>query len=142
MKHEYRYAALAAAIALAWGAATAQGPAQSANVVLDVFDYRASGLIGAPVLDDRGEQVAKVDDIIVSTEDDKLHAVIAVGGFIGFGATLISLPFDDVRFTYDGDDPQVRIPMTREQLQQVVDSRSEFSYERQLAQAPGSAPRS
>ena len=67
--------------------------------MLDVFDYRASDLIGATVLDDRGESVAKVDDIVVSTEDDKLHAVLAIGGFLGFGAKLITIPLDDLQIT-------------------------------------------
>lgn len=115
--------------------------AKSINVVLDVFDYRASDLIGATVLDDRGESVGKVDDIVVSTEDDKLHAVIAVGGFAGFGAKRISLPFDDLQLTSDNDDPQVRIAMTGEQLEALVESRPEFHYERQVAQGPGTAPR-
>jgi sporulation protein YlmC with PRC-barrel domain len=115
--------------------------AKSANVVLDVFDYRASDLVGAAVIDDRGESVGKVDDIVVSTEDDKLHAVIAIGGFAGFGAKLISLPFNDLQITSNGDNPQVRIAMTGEQLEQLVASRPEFRYERQVAQAPGTAPR-
>ncbi len=115
--------------------------AKSANVVLDVFDYRASDLVGATVLDDRGESVGKIDDIVVSTEDDKLHAVLAIGGFAGFGAKLISIPFDDLQITSDGDNPQVRIAMTGEQLEQLVASRPEFRYERQLAQAPANAPR-
>jgi sporulation protein YlmC with PRC-barrel domain len=111
------------------------------NVVLDVFDYRASDLIGATVLDDRGETVGKVDDIVVSTEDDKLHAVLAIGGFVGIGAKLVSIPFDDLQITSNDDNPQVRIAMTGEQLQQLVASRPEFRYERQVAQAPGTAPR-
>jgi len=115
--------------------------AAKANVVLDVFDYRASDLIGATVLDDRGESVGKVDDIVVSTEDDKLHAVLAIGGFVGFGAKLISIPFDDLQITAHDNNPQVRIAMTGEQLQQLVASRPEFRYERQVAQAPGNAPR-
>src|SRR5688572_12611368 len=123
---------------------TAAAPAtapKSANLELDVFDYRASDLIGATVLDDRGERVAKVDDIVVSTEDDKLHAVLAIGGFAGFGAKLISIPFDDLQITSNGDNPQVRVAMTGEQLEQLVASRPEFRYERQVAQAPASAPR-
>jgi sporulation protein YlmC with PRC-barrel domain len=116
--------------------------ARSANVVLDVFDYRASDLIGATVLDDRGESVAKVDDVVLSTDDDKLHAVLAIGGFAGFGAKLISIPFDDLRITSDGDNPQVRIAMTGAQLDELVASRPEFRYERpQVAQAPANAPR-
>ena len=101
-----------------------------------MFDYRASDLVGATVLDDRGESVGKIDDIVVSTEDDKLHAVLAIGGFAGFGAKLISMPFDDLQITANDDDPQVRIAMTGEQLQQLVESRTEFRYERQVAQAP------
>ena len=110
--------------------------ASSINVVLDVFDYRASDLIGATVLDDRGESVGKVDDIVVSTEDDKLHAVIAIGGFVGFGGKRISLPFDDLQITSDNDDPHVRVAMTGEQLEALVESQPEFHYERQVAQAP------
>src|SRR5262245_5398006 len=139
MKHEHKYAVLAATMALAWGTAIAQSPtrteradgpaqvttdrppttaaspgnaAQSPNLVLDVFDYRASDIIGGTVLDDRGESVGKVDDIVISTEDHKLHAVIAIGGFFGFGAKLISMPFDALQVTSNDDTPQVRIPMT------------------------------
>jgi len=111
------------------------------NVVLDVFDYRASDLIGATVLDDRGERVAKVDDIVVSTEDDKLHAVLAIGGIVGFGEKLISIPFDDLHITANDGDPQVRVAMTGEQLNELLASRPEFRYERQLAQAPATTPR-
>ena len=147
MKHEYKYAALAAALTLTWGVVRAQSPARtddasssapttkSDNLVLDVFDWRASDLIGAPVLDERGERVAEVEDFVVSTEDDKLHAVLAVGGFAGFGETLITLPFDDLQITTDGEDPQVRIAMTGDRLEQLVESRAEFSYDRQVAQA-------
>ena len=92
------------------------------------------------MLDDRGESVGKIDDIVVSTEDDKLHAVIAIGGFAGFGAKLISMPFEDLQITSNDDTAQVRIAMTGEQLEQLVASRPEFRYERQVAQAPN-APR-
>ena len=114
---------------------------KSGNLVLDAFDYRASDLIGATVLDDRGEHVAKVDDLIVSTEDHKLHAVLAIGGFAGFGAKLISLPFDELQITAAGNEPQVRIKMTGDQLEQLADSRPPFRYERQVATAPGTGPR-
>lgn len=112
-------------------------PAKAENLALDAFDYRASDLIGAAVLDDRGEHVAKVDDIVVSTEDGKLHAVLAIGGFVGFGAKLISMPFADLQITSADDNPQVRVKMTGDQLQQLADSRPPFHYERQVAKAPG-----
>ena len=142
MRDGYRYAAaLLVAMTLAWGTASAQSSAKSANVVLDVFDHRASDLIGATVLDDRGETVAEVDDIVVSIDDRKLHAVLAIGGFLGFGETLTSIPFDELQITSSDGDPQVRIKMTREQLEQLVAARPEFRYERQVAQTPADAPR-
>lgn len=121
-------------------AQTAATPAKT-NLALDVFDHRASEIIGATVLDDRGESVAKIDDLVVSIDDHKLHAVVAFGGFAGFGEKLITLPLDGLQITRTDGDPQVRIPMTGEQLEQLVESRPAFRYERQVAQAPGNAPR-
>jgi sporulation protein YlmC with PRC-barrel domain len=139
---EFSYDAQAERQASAQRASTPAARATKAeNLVLDVFDYRASDLIGATVLDDRGEHVAKVDDVVVSTEDGKLHAVLAIGGFLGFGAKLISMPFDELQITSAGDNPQLRIKMTGDQLQQLADSRPPFNYERQVAKAPGNAPR-
>jgi hypothetical protein len=67
--------------------------------------------------------------------------VLAIGGSVGFGAKLISMPFENLQITSADDTPQVRIKMTGEQLQQLVDSRPPFHYERQVAKAPGNAPR-
>jgi len=119
---------------------TALTPAKT-NLALDVFDHRASDIIGATVLDDRGESVAKIDDIVVSIDDHKLHAVLAFGGFAGFGEKLITLPMDGLQISSSDGDAKVRIPMTGEQLEQLVESRPAFHYERQVAQAPGNAPR-
>jgi hypothetical protein len=48
---------------------------------------------------------------------------------------LITIPFDDLQITTDGEDPQVRIAMTGDELQQLVDSRPEFHFDRPVAQA-------
>ena len=84
----------------------------------------------------------RVADDIAKECGGKLHAVIAIGGFFGFGAKLISMPLDDLQITSNDNTPQVRIAMTGDQLQQLVDSRPEFRYERQVAQGPAKAPRS
>jgi sporulation protein YlmC with PRC-barrel domain len=122
-------------------AAPSAATVPKSNVVLDVFDHRASDIIGATVLDDRGESVGKVDDIVVSIDDSKLHAVFAIGGFAGFGTKLITLPFDGLQITSRDGYPQVRIPMTGEQLEQLIASRPEFRYQRQVAQSPANNPR-
>jgi hypothetical protein len=63
--------------------------------------------------------------------------VLAIGGFAGIGAKLISMPFADLQITAEGDNPQVRVKMTGDQLQQLAESRPPFHYERQVAKAPG-----
>jgi hypothetical protein len=40
-----------------------------------------------------------------------------------------------MQITTDGNDPQVRIAMTGDELQLLVDSRPEFSFDRPVAQA-------
>lgn len=47
------------------------------------------------------------------------------------------MPFADLQITSSGDNPQVRVKMTGEQLEQLADSRPPFRYERQVAKAPG-----
>lgn len=60
--------------------------------------YRASKIIGSNVMNDANETVGKVDDLIVSPEDNKTaHVVLSVGGFLGMGDRLVAMPFDNLK---------------------------------------------
>ena len=61
--------------------------------------------------------VAAAAVLAAQSDDDKLHVVIAIGGFFGYGAKLISMPFDDLQITAADNDPQVRIKMTGDQIE-------------------------
>jgi PRC-barrel domain len=59
-------------------------------------DKRASKLIGMDVVNDKDQTIGKVDDILIGSNDKATAAVISVGGFIGIGAKLVAVPFDQL----------------------------------------------
>ncbi len=59
-------------------------------------DNRASKLIGMDVVNDKDQTIGKVDDILIGANDKATAAVISVGGFIGIGAKLVAVPFDQL----------------------------------------------
>jgi hypothetical protein len=69
----------------------------SADRLRDMRD-RASVIIGASVYDDHGEAIGKVDDLLVGPANAGLTAVIAVGGFLGMGDRLVTMPLVDLHF--------------------------------------------
>lgn len=115
-------------------AAVPARPTPEALTALDRGDYRGSEIIGATVLDSTGENVAEVDDLVVSTDDKKIHAVLSVGGVAGIGAKLISIPLDELKISPVGEDqetPSLRVEATADELE----SKPVFRYERQVALA-------
>ncbi len=74
----------------------ANGPTGSLQKVHD--EWRASKLVGATVYNDGGDDVGSIDDLLVSNDGKITNAVISVGGFIGIGSKLVSVPFDQLKF--------------------------------------------
>ena len=54
--------------------------------------YRASKIIGTKVYNEEGENIGKVDDLIVGGDSMVSFAVISVGGFLGMGSRHIAVP--------------------------------------------------
>ncbi|WP_422011689.1 PRC-barrel domain-containing protein [Reyranella sp.] len=96
-------AALAAAVALAAPSlVTAQGAPQTiqltkVDVVKVSTGYRASKVIGSSVVNDAGDTVGKVDEIIVGPDGKAPFVVLSVGGFLGLGDKLVALPYEQMR---------------------------------------------
>lgn len=61
-----------------------------------VGDKRASRIIGSDVVNDKDQTIGKVDDILIGRDDKAGTAVISVGGFLGIGAKLVAVPFDQL----------------------------------------------
>jgi sporulation protein YlmC with PRC-barrel domain len=79
----------------------AQGQPQSlAAVRIDPVKldtgYRASKVRGASVVNEAGERVGTIDDIIITRDGRESYAVLSVGGFLGLGDHLIAVPYSQL----------------------------------------------
>jgi len=89
------------------GAAVFVTPAMAENVAqtvekVDVLKlstgYRTSKIIGNSVVNDTNETIGKVDDLIVSPDDNKsAYVIISVGGWLGMGTHLVALPYNSLQ---------------------------------------------
>ncbi len=64
--------------------------------------YRASRMIGTPVLNDKNEKIGTIDDLIVSPNDRVLFGVLSVGGFLGINRRLIAVPYSELKVDDQG----------------------------------------
>jgi hypothetical protein len=63
---------------------------------------RASKVVGASVYNDQNQSIGSIDDVLMSDADHKAGtAVVSVGGFLGMGAKLVSVPFDQLQIQND-----------------------------------------
>jgi sporulation protein YlmC with PRC-barrel domain len=63
---------------------------------------RVSKVVGASVYNDQNQSIGSVDDVLMSDTDHKADtAVISVGGFLGMGSKLVSVPFDQLKIQDD-----------------------------------------
>ena len=86
--------------------ANAQGAPQSVEITkVDIHTvaagYRASKVIGSSVLNDAGETIGKIDDLLVSRDGKDPYVVLSVGGFLGMGNRLVVVRYDNLKFAAD-----------------------------------------
>jgi sporulation protein YlmC with PRC-barrel domain len=59
---------------------------------------RAGKMVGATVYNDQDKAIGSIDDILWDPSTKSAAAIISVGGFLGVGAKLVSVPYDLLRF--------------------------------------------
>ena len=84
--------------------ALAQGKPQPINVV-DIKSigsgYRATKILGSQVVNEQGETVGTIDDLIIGRTDHSLYAVLSVGGFLGIANRLVAVRYQDLKVKRD-----------------------------------------
>ena len=61
-----------------------------------------SKIVGASVYNDQNQSIGSIDDVLMSDNDNKAGtAVMSVGGFLGMGSKLVSVPFDQLKIQND-----------------------------------------
>jgi hypothetical protein len=77
----------------------------------------ASDLLGSQVVNDQGDTVAEIVDIVKRSDDETVYAVLSVGGFLGIGAKDVAMPLD--RLDVGADQDIVLSNATEEELQSM-----------------------
>jgi hypothetical protein len=62
---------------------------------------RVGKIVGASVYNDQNQSVGSVDDVLMGHDNKASMAVISVGGFLGMGSKLVSVPFDQLKVEND-----------------------------------------
>jgi sporulation protein YlmC with PRC-barrel domain len=83
------------------GAGAAVAPAPPRYFTAD-HQVRTSKIVGASVYNDQNQSIGSIDDLLMSDTDHKAGTVvISVGGFLGMGSKLVSVPFDQLKIGND-----------------------------------------
>ena len=64
-------------------------------------DISADALIGATIQTMDGENIASVEDVLVSADGAVEHVVAQFGGFLGFGSNKVLLTMDEIEVMQD-----------------------------------------
>jgi sporulation protein YlmC with PRC-barrel domain len=74
----------------------------------------ADTLIGMSVVDSEGESVGEVSDLIIGSDDVVRHAIVEVGGFLGFGAKTTAIDLEHA--TVDESKGEVILDISRAEI--------------------------
>jgi len=108
---KHAVAAVLAALALAAGAAPAQAQVAGSTLVgLGVVEVRqvAEGLsvrkqiLGHSVVNENGETIGKIDDVIVAPDASVSYAILGAGGFLGLRKHDVAVPVPMFVVAQDG----------------------------------------
>jgi hypothetical protein len=86
---------IAASIATPFGVVHAE-PAIAlvrVDVTLVASGYRATGLIGRSVRNDKHDKIGSIDDLMISKDGNAMFAILQVGSFLGLGGKLVAVPY-------------------------------------------------
>lgn len=117
-----KYVAGAAIIAMTMGGQVfAQGMQQTLSVMKSdpqtaAKGFRASKVVGSPVVNQSNQTVGTVDDLIVSANDEVPFAVLSVGGFLGIGTKFVIVPYSALEVR---DNQIVLVDATKESLKNL-----------------------
>ena len=79
--------------------------------------FRASKLLGTNVKNAAGETIGEIKDLVLLRDNEVLQAVISVGGFLGIGDKLVTIPYDKLQVQRVDDNVQVMYNATKAELE-------------------------
>ena len=65
--------------------------------------YRVSKLTGRSVVNDKNQNIGRIDDFVIGRDEDHpLFTILQVGGFLGLGSHLVAVPYDSLMIDPSG----------------------------------------
>lgn len=95
-----------------------------ADIQVVAEGYRASKLTGHTVLNDKNQNIGKIDDLVIGRDEKhSLFVILQIGGFLGLGSHLVAVPYDSLVINQNAN--KIQLPgATKGQLEAL----SEFRY--------------
>jgi sporulation protein YlmC with PRC-barrel domain len=87
----------------------------------------ASELLGQEVVNDQGDTVAEIVDMVKRPDSDEIFALLSVGGFLGLGEKEVAMPLD--RFDVGEDQQIILSNATEEELTNMPDWEDDGMFE-------------
>jgi sporulation protein YlmC with PRC-barrel domain len=100
-------------------------PSATSATMTATDEFRASKLIGTNVKTNEGDTLGELDDLIISSGDQKLQAILSVGGFLGIGERYVVVPYKDLEITRVHNNHEVFYQTTKDRLEGMP----KFSYD-------------
>lgn len=97
-------------------------PLEKVDLVALSTGHRASKITGGTVINDAGDKVGTIDDVIIGSKGNGAYAILSVGGFLGVDSKLVAVDYDSLQVSPD----KIVLPgATKDTLQQLPT----FSYD-------------
>jgi sporulation protein YlmC with PRC-barrel domain len=80
--------------------------------------FPASPLKGAPVINNEGQTLGKIEEVVLDLDTGRIaYAVLVFGGFLGLGEKLFAIPWGALRFDHENEQFMLAVPkdMLREE---------------------------
>jgi sporulation protein YlmC with PRC-barrel domain len=101
-------------------------------------EFDASAIIGSTVRDAQGKNIGKVNRLMVDPHEGRITTVvIGVGGLLGMGEKLVSMPWNAIKVGRDGDNI---VLVAEQQLLEQAPSAERRERDREPAASPATAP--
>lgn len=94
--------------------------------------HRTSKVVGSTVVNEANETIGTIDDLIVTSDDKVLFAVLSVGGFLGMGTKYVAVSYGALEIR---DDKMLLRGATSDSLKDLP----EFKYATKTSGKPDAA---
>lgn len=96
-------------------------PAQAADDMQSVDEYRSSKLVGSKVYNTANENIGSIEDIILKPDGSLDEVVLSVGGFLGIGEKYVSVPWSALKVSRDNSSLKIVTDGTKDSLKALPD---------------------